>query len=517
MASKETGDKTMETGDEDNPVNVGPSVGLFSHSILKLYSSKFLTAWGDRLWAFGLGLLLYRIRPSDLLLVSIYGLTQSIASLLFGASIGTWIDRNTRLTAAKTFLVVQNCSVALACAALAAFFHWQQDLEDSIGSLATPAIAVITMFFAILSTLASMGSKVVVEKDWIVVIAGGDMDRLAKLNAIIRTIDLVCLTVTPALAGLLFQFTSYVFVAIFIGAWNIVSVLIEFLLLTSLYREFSDLSSAKPVAPEPESSEGGLVASLTGSVTGWLFYLRHRTLSAGLGLALLYCTVLGFDNTTWAFCLMQCVSESVLGALVAVSALLGLTGSLAFPPLRACLGIQRTGVLGMMALVSSLSLCVASIWLPGSPFDPFRVSHLVQGNETIGQEDLGSDALDIDCDNHLVMSVIFLLTGIILARFGLWIADLSISQIQQEEVVEEKRGVIGGVQTSLNQFFNVTKFLLVIFLPDPHTFGILIIISFAFVSAGAISMIVYAGKTGALSCKSNYQPAATKEPAALEV
>ena len=36
-------------------------------------------------------------------------------------------------------------------------------------------------------------SKIVVEKDWIVVIAGGSNNKLAKLNSIFRTIDQVWL------------------------------------------------------------------------------------------------------------------------------------------------------------------------------------------------------------------------------------------------------------------------------------------------------------------------------------
>ena len=35
----------------------------------------------------------------------------------------------------------------------------------------------------------------------------------------------------------------------------------------------------------------------------------------------LYMTVLGFDNITYGFILQQCVTESILGALVGVSAI----------------------------------------------------------------------------------------------------------------------------------------------------------------------------------------------------
>ena len=56
--------------------------------------------------------------------------------------------------------------------------------------------------------------------------------------------------------------------------------------------------------------------------------------NAGLGLALLYMTVLGFDNVTYGYILTQGIPESVLGILVTVSALVGAIGSMAFPVIR---------------------------------------------------------------------------------------------------------------------------------------------------------------------------------------
>ena len=373
------------------------------------------------------------MRPQDLLIVAIYGLVNCIAVILCGASMGNWIDRTARLTAAKTFLVVQNCSVAVACAVLATFFHWKDWWIDLFGSEEATSliIATLTISIAIVSTLASMGSKIVVEKDWIVVIAGGEPDRLATMNSIFRTIDLVCLTLTPTLAGILFSYTSYLVCAVFIGVWNLVSVFLEFLLLVSIYQEFSALSHIKPAVGEKPS---GVFSSLTGSVKGWKTYFTHHTLLAGLGLALLFMTVLGFDSITWAFILMQCVEESLLGAMVAVSALVGVLGAAAFPPLRRLIGVERTGVAGMALLVSALTACVTSIWLPGSPFDPTQEPHsmfspttephmvvLDGSNSTHPFVSKGSgegeDAWDCATDPPDKTSVAVLLTGIILARW----------------------------------------------------------------------------------------------------
>ena len=55
--------------------------------------------------------------------------------------------------------------------------------------------------------------------------------------------------------------------------------------------------------------------------------MKHPVRNAGLGLAFLYMTVLGFDNITYAYCLDQCVSESLLGGMVALSAIFGIAGS----------------------------------------------------------------------------------------------------------------------------------------------------------------------------------------------
>ncbi len=54
-------------------------------------------------------------------------------------------------------------------------------------------------------------------------------------------------------------------------------------------------------------------------------------------------------------------------------------------------------------------------------------------------------------------SIITLLVAIVAARFGLWLTDLSITQILQEGVEEEYRGTVGGVQNGLNSLLDTIK------------------------------------------------------------
>ena len=77
---------------------------------------------------------------------------------------------------------------------------------------------------------------------------------------------------------------------------------------------------------------------------------------------------------------------------------------------------------------------------------------------------------------------------------GLWMFDLTVTQMLLESPAESERGIINGVQNSLNKFMDIIKSMLVILLPWPQTFGYLIILSVAFIVGGGISYAVFAKK-----------------------
>ena len=135
----------------------------------KFYISRALSAWGDRMWFFGGGIFMVELAPENLRLVSIYGFVLSISVIFLGAPIGNWIDRSKRLTAAKLFLAIQNLVTAFNCALLGLYFaeygkvHWPSWIPE--------AVPILTIFLATIAQLASVGSEIVVEKDWIVVIS----------------------------------------------------------------------------------------------------------------------------------------------------------------------------------------------------------------------------------------------------------------------------------------------------------------------------------------------------------
>ena len=426
------------------------------------------------------------LQEENLRLTAIYGLVIAASVIIFGSSLGRWIDRTKRLTAAKTFLVIQNTCVSLCALLLAGFIGYKHEVGEEHMTLAITIVSVVSILLASLARLASSGVNIIIQKDWIVVIANSDNDRLAKMNSILRTIELTTYMLAPAAGGLLFTYIGFVGTGVFIAAWNVFSVVLEYILLILIYKKHPKLAHGKVQEDEAEDdkNEGGNV--LTNALDGWKTYFNHPVRNAGLGLSFLYMTVLGFDNITYGYCILQGVPHFALGVLVGISALVGVLGSIAYPAIRSKIGLERTGLLGMFLLITTSSLAVVSVFLPGSPMDlTFFMSFYnndTNHTEVAMEDDDGPVTLDVLAEKYGSVSVF--LSGIILARFGLWIVDLTINQILQERVEEDKRGVVNGVQDSINNSLDLLKCVLVIFLPHQETFALLIFFSFASINIG---------------------------------
>uniref|UniRef100_A0A914V179 Solute carrier family 40 member n=1 Tax=Plectus sambesii TaxID=2011161 RepID=A0A914V179_9BILA len=346
-------------------------------------------------------------------------------------------------------------------------------------------------------------------------------------------IDLTTMILSPLIAGQLMTSISIVAGCLFITVWNLCSWGIEFWLLNVVYAAVPALSvkqtlenltleNTGPVSLELDESAAPqsdadiqsnqaassnlrnssqntrpakLLLAVNSALDGWGAYYRHSLFPAGLALALLYLTVLGFDGITTGYAYSQGLKENVLALARGVGALIGITGTILFPWVRSKVGLIRTGLFSFALELACLLLSAVSIWLPGSPFNPldyFRgdskkqefittttTSPFANGTTTSGINftlTTSSESFQKD-DISSKWSIWTFIVGIVLARCGLWMADLAISQIMQESIAEHERGVVNGVQSSVNQLMSMIKDLLVIALPDPRTFGLLIIAS----------------------------------------
>ena len=88
----------------------------------KIYLSRALSAWGERIWMFGAGIFMVNLNPENLRLVAIYGFVLSVSVIVFGPFVGKWIDQTQRLRAALICMVMQNIPSAVSCVFLGLYF-----------------------------------------------------------------------------------------------------------------------------------------------------------------------------------------------------------------------------------------------------------------------------------------------------------------------------------------------------------------------------------------------------------
>jgi iron-regulated transporter 1 len=171
---------------------------------------------------------------------------------------------------------------------------------------------------------------------------------------------------------------------------------------------------------------------------------------------------------------------------------------------RLKMSLNSIGLISFTYQVSFLFVCLASIFLPGSPFSLadrlFSTNVNYCSNNTLNSTgsyfDSNGTRLELSkfesfffespCTKYT--SIVALLSAMAISRFGLWLTDLVIHQMIQQSVPKEKRGIIGGVQNSMNKIFDVVKYVCVIMLSDVRQYGWLLIIS---VSAVTFSYLLY--------------------------
>ncbi|CAF0862352.1 unnamed protein product [Adineta ricciae] len=436
-----------------------------------LYIAMTLSSWGDRMWHFAVGIYFISLNPTNLQGVAVNGVVLNLAVILFGTVIGVWIDRNPRLPTLRKILVIQNLSVALMAVLVVIALYDQSSISGGWIIL----IQGLLIAIGIIATLSSMASKISISRDWVVALYGSNRDNLASTNATLRRIDLISNVLAPVATGAVMTFTHRWFSAVFIACWNVISLVFEWLLYTKVYRSAEDRLSTKDSLKTSNQKSSGAeenaIRKMFSSIQGLGTYSSLSVCLPGLSLALLYMTVLSFDSVTRAYVIEEGLSEVVLGILNAAGSIIGVIGTFMYPVFVKRTGLVRTGVIGFWSEFSMLILCLLSLFVHGSTFIPYQKYFPDACFSGRRADSLHSINLIPYYCSKLNFSVLLLIAGITLNRFGLWIADLTVNQLQQERVPEEIRGRIGGTQNSLNQFFDMLRYILIIILPEMSQFS----------------------------------------------
>lgn len=452
-----------------------------------LYAGHFLARWGTRKWEFSVGLFMLYVWPDSLLLTALYGVVEAASIAIFGPTIGDWIDRMQYIKVLRTWLGLQNLSFVVAGGAVSVLLSYS---KSTIGMPTFTALVIVVNISGAIGALATLAGVILIERDWIVVISESQPPGLlTQMNAVTRRIDLSCKLLAPVAVGFIMSYVSVLASAIVIVIWNILSIGLEYWFLSSVYyavpslnlkigREksieetssseshdhqnkdmstvhFSDAEGNASIKKKHEMTSWSrkIVQSFlhTPTIEGWLVYIKQDVALAGFSLALLYFTVLSFGTLMTATLEWKGIPTYVLGLARGVSAIVGISATLLYPIVHSRLHSLRTGLWSIWIQWCILSICVASIWV-----------------------------------HNQQVSSWMLMGGVAASRLGLWMFDLAVVQEMQDSIPESDRGVVGGVQNSLQSCMDLLSYVMGIIVSNPQDFGVLILASFLSVTCAAL-------------------------------
>ncbi|GMH92876.1 hypothetical protein TrST_g12084 [Triparma strigata] len=427
-----------------------------------LYTSHFTSQWAERTWEFTIVLLLTYIGPQDraLLLVSSYGLFCALSSLLTLGAVGAFIDRANRITAFRLILLWQNFSVIAASAACFALLVMKHDVEKVEGTLNfdspfyledwTIYLIVMVHVFGASAQIASSGSTVSIEKDWVPEIAKSYQDPgwLTQTNVSMRQIDLGCKVLAPVFAGFVIEFCgkdNLESACIAMGVFNVLTILCEWVCSRKVYNDVQALHTKavdddkNPTDSAPAKQKG----FITDSINSFGVFFSSKVALPGLALALLYVNVMSYGSIMLAYVSWKGLSAPLIGLTRGISATIGLLGTIAFQFSSKRTGINFTGFWSIIMQGVFLGVSFSSIFFGDTQ-----------------------------------TSLALLIGGVCGSRIGLWAFDLAVSQQMQEYVPENERGAVGGSQSALCSMFEMLSYIFGLIWSRPEEFDNLVTISY---------------------------------------
>jgi iron-regulated transporter 1 len=156
-----------------------------------------------------------------------------------------------------------------------------------------------------------------------------------------------------------------------------------------------------------------------------------------------YLNILSFGAIMTAYLVWRDMRMDAIGFWRGVSSAIGLFGTVCFhrsvsaKPWGLGFSLETTGESSIIFQFSCLLLCYASLFV-----------------QTF----------------HDSWSLALLIGGTCASRVGLWVFDISVTQLMQQRVPEDVRGVVGGVQQSLHAMFGLFTFVLGLVFPNPRDF-----------------------------------------------
>ena len=377
------------------------------------------------------------VMPEDsLLLVSSYGLFTSLAVFFLGCRAGSFLDEgarhNGRLVAIRNLLFGQYvCAVTCIAFCLTLLI-----MSDSESTISTVMLLIAIHVFGAATEVCNQATTMAIEKDWVVVMSGNDNMFLTETNAFMRQIDLGCKALAPAATGACIAAIGLRSSFVLLCLMNIASCAVEWVSLRSVCSRIQALVIECREEAENGSNDAAVGRRESGLRNGLRTYFSQSIAAGGLALALMYVNPISAGGMMSSYLIWKGVPLHLLGIFRGVASVCGMAG----------------GWLYYMLVTSCNVMLVTTARVSVTMYFFFLLSCL----------------FFLEADEF---SLLPLAVGICLSRAGLWIFDLSISQLFQSTVTEESRGIVSGTQQSLQSLFEGLHFGLGLVFSDPKDFG----------------------------------------------
>eukprot|EP01121_Diplochlamys_sp_Union-15-3_P013633 TRINITY_DN4261_c0_g1_i1.p1 TRINITY_DN4261_c0_g1~~TRINITY_DN4261_c0_g1_i1.p1 ORF type:complete len:555 (+),score=48.18 TRINITY_DN4261_c0_g1_i1:212-1666(+) len=418
---------------------------------------------GDQMWEFIIPIVLIDISPQTLLPPALFGLVVELSNVILIASFGKQIDKKDRLDVVRYGTLGQAMFISISATFLFLLQYYKTpDMVDNIFATWKSSLFTIALFAsASLCTLFARVMSIAVEKDWVPMITN-DEARLTLLNSRMRTVDLLTEVLGPLIAGALPLIPTYNLRLAFltIAVLNFVSFFPQLALLTSVYDMLPSLRMKEPLE-EDEIQRSTCYKIFLGDwnpfanlIRAGSEFVKQPVSLVVIAYAFLWLTVLSPHDVIFTAYLKSInYKEWELGLFRASGALFGVLSTILFPWAVGKIGISAAS----MIFIFWEGACLA----------------------------VGGVLIHFYTFTRVLFRVLFLVV-IVLSRPGLYGFGIGEVQLCQLGVAENKRGIIGSVETSLTSLATLLTYIAGIVARKPENFKWLMWGSIACVNTGVL-------------------------------
>jgi iron-regulated transporter 1 len=418
-----------------------------------LVVSYAFTTWNVRSEEWATAMFLTYLYPNSLLPVSLYSLVSSAASMLFGPWIGLLVDKTPRLFLVLLTLILQKCCIIGITVLIWSIVDFRLDFVPS-DQLLGWKFGLIVALGAVLR-LTNVITNISLERDWPKRVEEDEV-KLSALLGSLKRVDLVSKLGSPLFVSSIASFSTIPITILAMGGISVLSTVVEWVCLIWVYRSNKGLRRGAPstedTIAETQTVESAEVKPFFASLKESMQKLEFTTC---VTMAILYFNVLSFGPVMVSYLLHKNVHATVIAAVRGAGVVIGILATITFSNWTKRIGVPRTGLWSLSIEMIFLGIACISFAIP----DPLT-------------------------------SVIVLLVGVNLSRYGLWTFDLSQNQLLQESY-DEGLGSLNGIQVSMQNIFELLGYGSTVLWPYPEQFWLPSLLSFSCVFMALVLYTVY--------------------------